>query len=50
MSRHAVTSLNAIAWLDQVIAMTKGLADHLGTLRGGLEEFLVKARTLVCGT
>lgn len=50
MSRHAVTSPNAIARPAQVIAMTKELVDRLGTLRGNFEEFLAKARSLVCGT
>jgi len=50
MSRHAVTSPNAIARLDQVIAMAQEWVDRLGTLRGNFEEFLAKTRSLVCGT
>jgi hypothetical protein len=49
-SRHAVTSPNAIARLDQVIAMAQEWVDRLGTLRGNFEEFLAKTRSLVCGT
>jgi len=50
MSRHAVTSPDAIARLDQVIAMAQEWVDRLGTLRGNFEEFLAKTRSLVCGT
>lgn len=49
-TRHAVTSPDAIARLDQVIAMAQEWVDRLGTLRGNFEEFLAKTRSLVCGT
>ena len=49
-SRHAVTSPDAVARLDQVIAMAQEWVDRLGTLRGNFEEFLAKTRSLVCGT
>ena len=50
MATHGVTSLDAVARLDQVIAMAQEWVDRLGTLRGNFEEFLAKTRTLVCGT
>lgn len=50
MAMHAVTSPDAIARLDQVIAMAQEWVDRLGTLRGNFEEFLAKTRSLVCGT
>lgn len=50
MAAHAVTSPDAVARLDQVIAMAQEWVDRLGTLRGNFEEFLAKTRSLVCGT
>jgi serine/threonine protein kinase len=50
MALHAVTSPDAVARLDQVIAMAQEWVDRLGTLRGNFEEFLAKTRSLVCGT
>jgi hypothetical protein len=50
MATHAVTSPDAVARLDQVIAMAQEWVDRLGTLRGNFEEFLAKTRSLVCGT
>lgn len=50
MAMHAVTSPDAVARLDQVIAMAQEWVDRLGTLRGNFEEFLAKTRSLVCGT
>lgn len=50
IKRHAVTSPDAIARLDQMIAMAQEWVDRLGTLRGNFEEFLAKTRSLVCGT
>jgi len=50
MALHAVTSSDAVARLDQVIAMAQEWVDRLGTLRGNFEEFLAKTRSLVCGT
>ncbi|PBJ10758.1 AAA domain-containing protein [Pseudomonas sp. ACN5] len=50
MAAHAVTSLDAVSRLDQVIAISQEWVDRLGTLRGNFEEFLAKTRTLVCGT
>lgn len=50
MENHGVTSVDAVAKLDQVIAMAEEWVDRLGTLRGNFEEFLAKTRSLVCGT
>ncbi|MGE8158984.1 AAA domain-containing protein [Paraburkholderia sp. NPDC080076] len=50
MALHGVTSPDAVARLDQVIAMSQEWVDRLGTLRGNFEEFLAKTRSLVCGT
>ena len=50
MAQHGVTSPDAVARLDQVIAMSQEWVDRLGTLRGNFEEFLAKTRSLVCGT
>jgi serine/threonine protein kinase len=50
MKKHGVTSLDAVAKLDQVILMAQEWVDRLGTLRGNFEEFLAKTRSLVCGT
>jgi serine/threonine protein kinase len=50
MSAHAVTSLDAVSRLNQVMAMAQEWVDRLGTLRGNFEEFLAKTRSLVCGT
>ena len=50
MAQHTVTSPDAVARLDQVIAMAQEWVDRLGTLRGNFEEFLAKTRSLVCGT
>jgi serine/threonine protein kinase/DNA polymerase III delta prime subunit len=50
MQMHGVTSPNAIAKLDQIMAIAQEWVDRLGTLRGNFEEFLAKTRSLVCGT
>lgn len=50
MESHGVTSADAVAKLDQVMAMAQEWVDRLGTLRGNFEEFLAKTRSLVCGT
>lgn len=50
MRTHNVTSPDAVARLDQVMAMAREWVDRLGTLRGNFEEFLAKTRSLVCGT
>ncbi|WP_218831878.1 AAA domain-containing protein [Bordetella genomosp. 10] len=50
MENYGVTSADAAARLDQVMAMAQEWVDRLGTLRGNFEEFLAKTRSLVCGT
>lgn len=50
MQDHSVTSLDAIAKLDQVMLMAQEWVDRLGIQRGNFEEFLAKTRSLVCGT
>jgi len=50
MLSHGVTSLDAIAKLDQVLLMAQEWVDRLGIQRGNFEEFLAKTRSLVCGT
>lgn len=50
MQTYGVTSPDAVAKLDQIMAMAQEWVDRLGTLRGNFEEFLAKTRSLVCGT
>lgn len=50
LRRHSITSSDAIARVDQVIAIAREWVERLGTLRGNFEEFLAKTRSLVCGT
>jgi serine/threonine protein kinase len=50
MQQHGVFSLDAVARLDKVIAISMEWIDRLGTDRANFEEFLAKTRTLVCGT
>lgn len=50
MANYGVTSADAVAKLDQIMAMAQEWVDRLGTLRGNFEEFLAKTRSLVCGT
>ena len=50
VDRFEVRSLDAIRRLDQVITVAKEWVERLGTQGGKFEEFLARARTLVCGT
>ena len=50
IQEHGIPSPDAIARLDNVIAIATEWIDRLATDRSNFEEFLAKTRTVVCGT